>query len=36
LALAFLSEIPAGNHEAMDAWPLHNADLVATFQKQVP
>jgi hypothetical protein len=36
LALAFLNEISAGNHQAMDAWPLRNADLVATFKKQVP
>lgn len=36
LALAFLKEIPAGNHQAMDAWLLRNADLVATFEKEVP
>jgi predicted dienelactone hydrolase len=36
LALAFLKEVSAGNHQAMDAWPLRNADLVATFEKQVP
>ena len=36
LALAFLNEISAGNHQAMDAWPLRNADLVARFEKLVP
>ena len=36
LALAFLKEIPAGMYQAMDAWPLHNADLLATFEKRVP
>jgi predicted dienelactone hydrolase len=36
LALAFLKEIPVVNHQAMEAWPLRNADLVATFEKQGP
>lgn len=36
LVLAFLNEIPARNHQAMDAWSLRNANLVATFEKQVP
>lgn len=36
LALAFLSEIPTGQPQAMDAWPLRYADLIARFEKQVP
>lgn len=36
LALAFLREIPAGGHQATDAWLERNVDLVATFEKQVP
>ena len=36
LALAFLDGLSARNYQAMDAWPLSNADLVATFEKQLP
>jgi len=36
LALAFLDGVQASNYRAMDAWPASKADIVATFEKQVP
>lgn len=36
LTLAFLDAIPASNYLAVDAWSLSHAELVATFEKQVP
>jgi len=36
LALAFLDGIPANDFQAMDAWPLSNAALIAQFEKLAP
>ena len=36
LALAFLNALPASNYQAVDAWSLSNAELVAQFEKRVP
>jgi len=35
LALAFLDGVQASNYRAMDEWPVSNAEIVATFEKQM-
>lgn len=36
LALAFLDGVQATNHQSIDAWPVTNAEIVATFEKHAP
>lgn len=36
LALAFLDGVQTRNYRAMDAWPLSNAEIVTSFEKQMP
>lgn len=36
LALAFLDGVQTRNYQAIDAWPLRNAGIVSSFEKQLP